>query len=270
MSSYTTQLRYICESLSGLDESLGLADADDIIAKARPKIFNFDYPIYDETHREELETKIISHYYTREIGMETYGLWKLRLKNKMNEIMPYYNQLYMTASLEYSPIDDVNYTKTHAGTHKVGVDETGKETGKVKTDKTGKTQDKTNFEHDQTNTSTDWNFYSDTPQGAISRIDVDGNNYLTNAEKDTHNASEHYESERQDDATSEDHTTTDSTRDTADTKKEEGENEWTETMKGKVGTYSYSKLIKDYREQILNIDLMIIEALSDLFMLLWD
>ena len=50
MSKYTTQLRYIVES----GFNLGLQD----------------YPIYDETHRKELNDKIIQHYYVREIGLK--------------------------------------------------------------------------------------------------------------------------------------------------------------------------------------------------------
>ena len=38
---------------------------------------------------------------------------------------------------------------------------------------------------------------------------------------------------------------------------------------GKVGTYSIAKLIKDYRDAIMNIDLMIINDLEELFMMVW-
>ena len=52
------------------------------------------FPIFDENYRSVLETKILRHYYTREIGFETVGLWKHYLKTKLNEIMPKYNKLY--------------------------------------------------------------------------------------------------------------------------------------------------------------------------------
>ena len=81
MSVYTTQLRWIVEN--GYD--LGMKD----------------YPIFDETHREELNKKIIDHYYLREIGFETVGLFKRHLNVRLNEIMPYYNELYKTIAVEY-------------------------------------------------------------------------------------------------------------------------------------------------------------------------
>ncbi len=59
------------------------------------------YPIFDEDYRNELQKKILLKYYTREICEETFGLWKLRLNSKMNEIMPYYNQLYSETYEKY-------------------------------------------------------------------------------------------------------------------------------------------------------------------------
>lgn len=53
-----------------------------------------DYPIFDEEYRILLNNKILMHYYMDEIGFETAGLFKVYLNNKMNEIMPYYNELY--------------------------------------------------------------------------------------------------------------------------------------------------------------------------------
>ena len=75
MSKYTTELRYLIQS--GFD--LGLRN----------------YPIFDENYRSKLNEKILNHYYMREIGFETAGLFKRYLNVKMEEIMPYYNQMYL-------------------------------------------------------------------------------------------------------------------------------------------------------------------------------
>ena len=104
MSKYTTEVRFICEHLAGLDESKGYDDTDDIIEAARPQIFDFEYPIFDEAYKPVLEHKILDHYYTREIGLETYGLWKQKLRAKMREIMPYYNKLYESELIEFNPL----------------------------------------------------------------------------------------------------------------------------------------------------------------------
>ena len=56
MSKYTTEVRYICEHLAGETESVGSDNVDSVIEKSRTKIFDFDFPIYDETYRSVLET----------------------------------------------------------------------------------------------------------------------------------------------------------------------------------------------------------------------
>lgn len=112
MSIYTTEVRFICEMEAGLTESVGFSQISDVIAKARGKIFNFSYPIFDESYRQNLETKILTAFYTREICCETVGLWKLRLQQKLNEIMPYYNQLYLSEKLRFDPLLSDNYKRT--------------------------------------------------------------------------------------------------------------------------------------------------------------
>lgn len=111
MSKYTTELRFICETEANKETSEGYDSINDILKIAAPKIFSFKYPIFDENYRLPLEIKILRYYYTREISEETVGLWKLRLENKMNEIMPYYNQMYKSELLEFNPLYDVDLTR---------------------------------------------------------------------------------------------------------------------------------------------------------------
>lgn len=112
MSKFTTEVRYICETAAGLDESAEYTSLDTILTAASPNIFNFDFPIFDENYRLVLEKKILKHYYTREIGEETVGLWKLRLDSRLNEIMPFYNKLYESELLTFNPFYNVDYTKS--------------------------------------------------------------------------------------------------------------------------------------------------------------
>ena len=100
MSKYTTEIRFICESKIGFSSSLGYNSVNDIVKQAAPIIFNFDFPIFDETYRTPLEIKILKHFYTREIGFETFGLFQLNLDTLLNELMPYYNELYKSALYE--------------------------------------------------------------------------------------------------------------------------------------------------------------------------
>lgn len=165
LSKYTTELRYICESSISLDKSGGYNSVDSIISQARPKIFDFDYPIFDENYRNVLETKIIKHYYTREISEETVGLWKLRLNTKLNEIMPYYNKLYTSELLQFNPLYTHNITRTH----KLGLE------SNRKTDTTGAVN----------SNGTNVDLFSDTPQGALTG--VENETYLTTARKISNN-----------------------------------------------------------------------------------
>lgn len=219
MSKYTTEVRYICESLAGLRESKGFNDVDEILNIATPQVFNFDFPIFDENYRFALEKKILRHYYTREIGMETYGAWKLKLQDKLCMIMPYYNELYKSATLEFNPFYDVDLTTDHSketdGTSNTtsknvrdNIDNTaGKysdntinhfnEEGASNSNDSGtsSTSDDGSESHTDTrsgtNSNTRWDLYSDTPQGGIQGIanaedpSLANNGYLTNARKIT-------------------------------------------------------------------------------------
>ena len=115
MSKYTTEVRFICEEGAGLDHSEGYKSINQIITDAMPKVFDFEFPIFDETYRPVLERKILKHYYTREIGMETVGMWKHFLDMRLNEIMPYYNKLYESELLQFNPLYDVDLTTDHSG-----------------------------------------------------------------------------------------------------------------------------------------------------------
>lgn len=243
MANYTTEVRTICENYAGYPHFSGEMSVADIIEKSRTKIFDFSFPIFDEKYRSVLETKIIKHYYTREIGLETVGLWKLKLDTKMNEIMPYYNQLYNSTLLEFNPFYDVDITRKH----NTRSDGTRNETNENKSN--GTNQNTTN------SNSTNRNLYSDTPQGALTGVETE--TYLTNATKDM--------LESTDNSNGNFNTSANGKSDSVIKNVED----YLETVKGKQGTEDYSSLLLKYRETFLNIDLQIIEELSDLFLNLW-
>jgi hypothetical protein len=60
------------------------------------------YPIFDELYRPILNGKIIDEYFNQEIGTETIDNFALIMRKKMDQIMPYYNQLYQ--KIEYSAL----------------------------------------------------------------------------------------------------------------------------------------------------------------------
>lgn len=129
MSSYTTEVRYICESYAGLTDSTGFSGIDDVLNKSVEKVFDFTFPIFDENYRIPLEKKILKHFYTREISEETVGLWKLRLEETLDEIMPYYNQLYRTQIEGINPWYNIDLETTHSGTGSKDTDGNRNSTG---------------------------------------------------------------------------------------------------------------------------------------------
>lgn len=232
MSKYTTQVRFICETSAKLTESSGFNNIEDILDKSWNKIFS-DFPIFDEKYRAVLCKKILRHYYTREICCETVGRWKLFLSDKMNIIMPYYNQLYQSELLKIQPLVSVNRSVTHEGS--------GSET--KTTNRNG-----TNTNASRTDGTTDtWSYYSDTPQGGINGLD--SNDYLTNA---THNVGTDSTSSTLNGTTSDNETGTGNRSDS-----------YVDNVLGYEG--NQSEMLLKFRETFLNIDMMIINELKDLF-----
>lgn len=279
MSKYTTEVRYICETEAGLSESVGYSKIKDVIAKAIPKIFDFDFPIFDENYRNVLETKILKHYYTREIGLETYGLWKLKLDTKLNEIMPFYNQLYKSALLEFNPLYEVDYSKTgnrdSSGTR--DNTENNSESYDESVDTNESHDESTTNSNDGTltkgTTTTTTNYFSDTPQGAISNV-IDGT-YLTNA---TYNVTGNTGSDTTSNTGSADSDGSSKSKNEKDGSRKGSKTSnsnltdtesYLESVRGKMSSKSYSALLMEYRETFINIDMMLIEELSDLFFGLW-
>lgn len=235
MSKYTVQLKYICEALAGDTCPFTEKNVNDIVMKAFPAIFETQIPIFNENYRATLFTKILRHYYTREIGFETYGIWRLHLNNKMYVIMPYYNQLYASAELEFEPLGNYNLSRSLT---RSGEDaSTTKETSNEKLDNTLKQTTKQGF--------------SRTPQGTLASLET--NAYLSEATIDTFTAN------------------SDSSRNTAtNEKKDRDYNEKViETIKGKNSNVSNAEILRQYRSTFINIDLMIINELEPLFMSIW-
>lgn len=253
MSKYTTEVRFICENSAGLSESEGANNVDSILDKCWNKVFNFDFPIFDENYRQVLCKKILKHYYTREIAHETVGRWKLALNAKLNEIMPYYNQLYKSELLEFNPFYDVDLTKSRegSGTSNRTSNNTEINSGTSKNVSSGSS----------TNNTDTLNRFSDTPQNSMDTQSIADGVPLTTVTKV--NEDNTTSNESTDTSTRNDNKTGSGTENINNTDK------YIEKVKGKQGTENYSSLLKKFRETFLNIDMMIIEDCSDCFFTLW-
>lgn len=280
---------------------------DDILLISAPKIFDFDYPIFDESYRIPLETKILKHYYTREISEETVGLWKLRLNDRMNMIMPYYNELYKSAAKEFNPFYDIDLSTTHAKSN-TNNEENETSTNEISYGARSENRDESG-ENDNVNNDTSVNsssftnngtdtvvsgetterrdLYSDTPQGGLTGLDDE--EYLTNARKinDVNNREVNGSNTQKgsenniNDSVSKTNTnyTNNVEGNTVYNDYKNGgikgviditSNEaFTEKIIGKRGSASYSSLLLEFRKTFINIDAMVVEELNDLFFGLW-
>lgn len=174
MSNFTTQVRYLCESFGGTAK--GVREIDKQIRQANKTIFDFDYPIFNETYRPILQDKIIRHYYMREIGCETFGLWQLMLCDKLNEIMPYYNQLYNSQLLEIEPL--INNMSTSSTSETNTADHTFIGNNKVSSNGTDTTN--VSESHNSHEEDTSHNESSQTNAGTVKNDSmVTGNNTRT-------------------------------------------------------------------------------------------
>ena len=188
---------------------------------------NFDfqmtnYPIFDENYRETLNNNILHHYYENEIGFETASLFRFYLNQKLNEIMPYYNELY---KVQKKLIDDnlllnnVNLTEELKGKNTTTTSSTSQSTNKGK------------------------NLFQDTPQGNISQQDINAQNvYATNI------------------------TLNDNSINDNSSANGSGTNEYIKTIIGNNGGKFNIDILNDIKNNLMNIDLMIINDLNELFM----
>lgn len=299
MSKYTTEVRYICEHFSGLSESVGYDDVEQVIKNCLPKVFDFNFPIFDESYRSVLETKILRHYYTREIGLETVGLWKLKLNTKLNEIMPYYNQLYKSELIEFNPLYDVEITRERKTEGKGTKDtensenrngENHAETSQSNTNSVtengvdnGSLNGTADGTQNQNTSGSGTKMYSDTPQGAIT--DLQAGKYLTNATVDSANntfsGASHDSNTQTSENTRNNETNTEGSTDSSNDGKYSSSmdgysnttlsntEDYLEHVIGSNGGESFSKRLNDYRATFINIDMMVINDLEELFFGLW-
>ena len=259
MSKYTTEMRFICEEKAGLKESVGYDKIEDVLEKSWKSIFYLNFPMFDEAYRKTLCMNILRHFYVREICSETAGLWIFWLNERMNRIMPYYNQLYKSELLEFNPLYDVDLTTDSTNTHSGSENENNTDERKTK----GTDVSTTTANNTATNTNNSTDKYSDTPQGALTGLKDD--KYLTNARMINCNVTSS-ENVNENVNRTNDVTTSDAFK---GAKSVNNTDEYIQHVFGKNGGVSFSKMLMEFRESMLNIDSMIFEELEDLFFELW-
>ena len=190
-----------------------------------------DYPIFDNEYRTILNNKILMHYYMDEIGFETAGLFKVYLNNKMNEIMPYYNELYKKQKdllLNFDKTTNLTETFTR--------------------DNTTDTNTKSNSTSSNIASGTSKNVYQDTPMGSITQQDIDNYDHASNQEFN----------KNQNTSSIEDNSNL--------TGKATSLENYIRTKTGNNGRLYGIEILKMIKNNYMNIDEMVINELQDLFM----
>lgn len=252
---------------SGLTESTGANNVDTVIANSWDKIFTTKTSFFDEAYRSVLCSKILKHYYLREICCETFGIWQLWMNTKLEEIMPYYNQLYESATIKFNPMHDVDITRKHDGSSQQDKSETNGGTREVSGNSDNNITNSGNRSTATSDNETNKNLFSDTPQGAITGIENE--TYLTDARKitDTKNGSGN-ESTNNSENSGNNYEETENKTGYADGSVNSTE-AYIETISGKQGSGTFSSMLNEYRSTLLNIDMQVIDEFSQLFFELW-
>ena len=129
-------------------------------------LFDFDYNLYDNELKSAFEKKFIDHFYFYEIGLTPIARFKKALQIKLNDIYPYFKQLYQTElrciDIDFMLNKDLKeqYTREVTGNSSVNQSSTS------------------------TSNDTSLNINNDTPQNKIDDLDQ----FMTSASKNTDNS----------------------------------------------------------------------------------
>lgn len=240
MSKYTTQLRWIVEQIG---QGLDVPDGQEYANAVYKYIGLSKYPIFDETYRSHLNDKIIDHYFFREIGQETAAQFAQMMKRTMQEIMPKYNRLYDAIET------DLNHPLSDFTRHR-DIDED------FTSEIDGTTSSRTDGTSSASSTDHNRNVFQDTPMSLLSNNgspSIEDLDYATNVTYNDSNGTTNGTTASINNGTSSSDRTDNKVRE----EDEYGRNK------------SLAFLINEYAEKFIDIDVLVINDLEDLFFKLW-
>ena len=232
MSKYTMELRKLFTPITYKNP---------IFTRAEVEAWFKDYDINDyltseqqavitETglwSKDKLAKKIVDHYYMREIGFETIGLFIHYAKVTMNELMEEYLPLIYSNAIQYDPLVNVDYTESF---------NRNAQTGNVGSSSSS-----------SSSSGSALGVNSDTPQGQITKSSILAGSYATSTS-----------------ATENENEVSNSTDTQSNSNSLEN---YTKRVKGNSGVSATAqKMIEQYRNNIRAIDREIIDKLDILFM----
>ena len=181
--------------------------------------------------KDRLAKKLVDHYYMREIGFETPALFKHYAKVYMQEIMERKLPLIYSASIEYDPLVNVDYTETFERNISGTGETTGTSTSNSNSNGSGLT------------------VTSDTPQGQINKQAILNGAYAS-----------------QTSASETENTINDNSNTSSNSSSNTDEN-YSKRVKGNSGVSATAQaMVLQYRKNIYAVDEEIIKEMNKCFM----
>ena len=212
--------------------------ADQIITAGKDQFFDFTFPWYSEDNAglDEFKELFLHKYYMRQIGQETTGQFKLYLKSRLLEKMPYYKELYNTTLIDYDPLVNRKWSKM--------LDELSNGSELISQEASGISESQSTISTETNNQA----FHSENPE-----VTIANNDYASNMDR---------ERKKADDIGN----TTSESQGQGNEERNKNENRnVVESMEGFEGN-NQTDVIMRYREAILNINEMICNDMADLFL----
>lgn len=265
---YVTSPKYTAELREFFDQYyVDPMTTAQLIEAGRANLFDFTYPLYNAGVKTQFETGIIRQFFFREIGFDTFGIFKFRLENWLNLNMPYFNKLYLSIAIEdeKSPLDNSNrnetYTKTIDRDNTVAINDLEKVTDANGTSSSDADNTTNRFNRD---------ILSNTPDTRLQLATGEDGSGMTGiieyaSQIDENKSIDKIISSVDDTTTAKTTETTNGTTVQTDNKTET----YTQEAHGKIGIQSYAHLLKEYRENLARVDKMLYREINELFMLLY-
>ena len=244
MSKYTMELRKLFTPITYKEPIFTRAeveswfkayDLDDYLTSEQQDVIT-DTGLWT---KDKLAKKIVDHYYMREIGFETIGLFIHYAKITMEELMEEYLPLIYSNAIQYDPLVNVDYTESFNRNTQSG--------------NTGQTLSSSNSSSSSSSDGSALGINSDTPQGQITKASILAGSYASSTSATENENS--VESE------------TDTSNTTSMQSNTNGLENYVKKVKGNSGVSATAqKMIEQYRNNIRAIDREIIDKLNILFM----
>jgi hypothetical protein len=260
----------------------------------RPKLFDFDYPLFTPDYKKDFETRFIRNFYFTEIGFETEELFKFHLENWLQINMPFWNNMLKSELITFDPLTNTKVDSTanktkdrtqndikdgtqHSNTSGTSntVNDLTSETNVTAGSDTTEGVDESRFNR---------HLESDTPDARLTITpNTDGSGTIEYASRITEDKdTDSRNSTKSTDATNDSNTTDHATNDVTASSNSDGTNHETldstihetdadvSSTTGKIGSQSYSQMINEYRGTFLRIEKEIFAEMREkLFMLVY-